>query len=106
MGSGTGTYGSRPCRRVAQAFPGDPQRSFKVGIEYRITEVISLELLSCSPQLGLAHHCLEKADPEPGKAQRQRAALTVNPVPAEDREETRLKKDKQLLPRQKYREPS
>lgn len=46
LGSRTGTCHSWPRRREAQAFPGYPRRSFKVGIEYRITEVISVEMLS------------------------------------------------------------
>lgn len=97
---------SRPCWRVAQAFPGDPWRSFKVGIEYQITEVISLEILSTAGLLVLARCCPEKADPKPGKTLRWRVALTVGAVPVEDREEGDERKDKQPLPRPKYREAS
>ena len=39
-------YRSLQQERVAQAFPGDPQRSFMVRIGHRITEVISLDMLS------------------------------------------------------------
>lgn len=63
-----------------------------MGIEYQITEVISLEVLSTAGLLALARCCPEKADPKPGKTLRWRTALTVGAVPVEDREEGGEKK--------------